>query len=87
MDAIHLMRAITGRDLVVKIEGSYHGHHDLVNVSIWRSLDDLGPADDPSREPGAGVATAFAELVRILPFNDLEAAERLLRPRATTSPG
>ena len=77
MDAFHLMRAITGRDLVVKIEGSYHGHHDLVNVSIWRSLDDLGPVDDPSREPGAGVATAFAELVRILPFNDLGAAERL----------
>ena len=77
MDAIHLMRAITGRDLVVKIEGSYHGHHDLVNVSIWRSLDDLGPVDNPSREPGAGVATAFAELVRIIPFNDLDAATRL----------
>ena len=28
MDAVHLARAITGRDLVVKIEGSYHGHHD-----------------------------------------------------------
>ncbi|NBV73773.1 MAG: aminotransferase class III-fold pyridoxal phosphate-dependent enzyme, partial [Actinobacteria bacterium] len=66
-----------GRDLVVKIEGSYHGHHDLVNVSIWRSLDDLGPVDNPSREPGAGVATAFAELVRIIPFNDLDAATRL----------
>src|SRR5229473_8223362 len=28
MDAIHLMRAITGRDLIIKVEGCYHGHHD-----------------------------------------------------------
>jgi glutamate-1-semialdehyde aminotransferase len=42
MDAVHLMRAITGRDLIVKIEGSYHGHHDLLNVSLWRDLDQLG---------------------------------------------
>src|SRR6478736_6518237 len=30
MDAVHLMRAITGRDLIIKIEGCYHGHHDSV---------------------------------------------------------
>jgi len=28
MDAVHLMRAITGRDLIIKVEGCYHGHHD-----------------------------------------------------------
>ena len=33
MDAVHLMRAITGRDLIIKIEGSYHGHHDAVMVA------------------------------------------------------
>jgi glutamate-1-semialdehyde 2,1-aminomutase len=32
MDAVHLMRAITGRDLIVKMEGCYHGHHDSVMV-------------------------------------------------------
>ena len=28
MDAVHLMRAVTGRDVIIKVEGSYHGHHD-----------------------------------------------------------
>jgi glutamate-1-semialdehyde 2,1-aminomutase len=77
MDAIHLMRAITGRDLIIKVEGSYHGHHDLVNVSLWRSSGDLGPIDDPVREPGPGIPKAVAELVRIVPFNDLDAVERV----------
>jgi glutamate-1-semialdehyde 2,1-aminomutase len=77
MDAVHLMRAITGRDLVVKVEGSYHGHHDLLNVSLWRDADALGPADDPWRTPGAGIPAVVADLVRIVPFNDLAAVERL----------
>ena len=34
MDAIHLARAATGRELIVKIEGTYHGHHDAVMVSV-----------------------------------------------------
>ncbi len=78
MDAIHLMRAITGRDLVIKVEGTYHGHHDLVNVSLWQSLDDLGPEDDPGRIPGPGIPQVIADLVRIVPFNDLAAVERVL---------
>ena len=77
MDAIHLMRAITGRDLIVKVEGSYHGHHDLVNVSLWKSSGDLGPVDDPVRDPGPGIPKAIADLVRIVPFNDLAAVARV----------
>lgn len=78
MDAIHLMRAITGRDLIIKVEGAYHGHHDLVNVSLWRSIAALGPADNPSRTPGAGIPQVIADLVRIVPYNDLAAVERVL---------
>ena len=33
MDAVHLARGVTGRDVILKIEGSYHGHHDSVMVS------------------------------------------------------
>jgi glutamate-1-semialdehyde 2,1-aminomutase len=77
MDAFHLMRAITGRDLVIKIEGTYHGHHDAAMVSIFRSLDQLGPADDPARVPGSGVPQSMADLVRIVPFNDVGAVERV----------
>jgi glutamate-1-semialdehyde 2,1-aminomutase len=77
MDAVHLARAITGRDLIVKIEGSYHGHHDLLNVSLWRGIDDLGPVDDPTRTAGAGIPQVIADLLRIVPFNDLAAVERV----------
>jgi glutamate-1-semialdehyde 2,1-aminomutase len=77
MDAIHLMRAITGRDLIIKVEGSYHGHHDLVNVSLWKAAGDLGPADDPVRSPGPGIPKVIADLVRIVPFNDLSAVEHV----------
>lgn len=77
MDAIHLMRAITGRDLIIKVEGTYHGHHDLVHVSLWRSIDDLGPVDNPSRMPGSGVPQVIADLVRIVPYNDLAAVEHV----------
>ncbi len=78
MDAFHLMRAITGRKLVVKIEGTYHGHHDSAMVSIFRSEDDLGPVDEPFRVPGPGVMQEMADLLRIVPYNDLAALERVL---------
>ena len=77
MDAVHLARAITGRDLIVKVEGSYHGHHDALNVSLWRSLERLGPAESPHQQSGAGIPQVMAELVRIVPFNDVAAAERV----------
>jgi glutamate-1-semialdehyde 2,1-aminomutase len=77
MDAVHLARAITGRDLIVKIEGSYHGHHDALNVSLWRSIDRLGPPESPHQQSGAGIPQLMAELVRIVPFNDVAAAERV----------
>ena len=77
MDAVHLMRVITGRDLVIKVEGTYHGHHDLLNVSLWGSIDDLGPVDEPTRFPGPGVPQVIADLIRIVPYNDLAAVERV----------
>ncbi len=78
MDAIHLMRAVAGRDEIIKIEGSYHGHHDSVMVSQWRSLDMLGPADAPHRVASGGIPQAMADLVHLVPFNDLDALERVL---------
>ena len=38
MDAVHLMRAITGRSLIVKVEGCYHGHNDSVQVSTDQAI-------------------------------------------------
>ena len=42
MDAVHLMRAITGRDLIIKVEGCYHGHHDSVQVSVLPDAEEVG---------------------------------------------
>src|ERR1700742_2367933 len=43
MDAIRIARALTGRDDILKIFGSYHGHHDAVMVSIGVEYDKIGP--------------------------------------------
>ncbi|MGH3498899.1 MAG: aspartate aminotransferase family protein [Nocardioidaceae bacterium] len=79
MDAVHLMRAATGRDLVIKVEGCYHGHHDSVQVSVLPDADEAGPADRPNRVAGnTGIPQAILDLVLVVGFNDLAAVERAL---------
>jgi glutamate-1-semialdehyde 2,1-aminomutase len=79
MDAVHLARGATGRDVILKIEGSYHGHHDAVMVSVYPELAELGDRDDPVSVPyGAGYPRALTELTRSVPFNDAEALRRAL---------
>jgi glutamate-1-semialdehyde 2,1-aminomutase len=79
LDAIHLARAATGRDIIIKIEGSYHGHHDAVMVSVRPPLEALGPPGTPSAVPfGAGHLPAISEATKAIPFNDAEALQRLL---------
>lgn len=77
MDALRLARGYTKRDLVIKLEGGYHGHHDLVMMSVRPPLEDAGPADRPNTVPYYGGTTkATADEVIIIPFNDLNALER-----------
>jgi glutamate-1-semialdehyde 2,1-aminomutase len=79
MDAIHLMRAITGRDLIIKIEGCYHGHHDSVQVSVAPELEEAGPAAAPYSAPSStGIPKAITDLTLIATFNDLGSVARLL---------
>jgi glutamate-1-semialdehyde 2,1-aminomutase len=79
MDAVHLARGATGRDMILKIEGSYHGHHDAVMVSVYPALEELGERDDPLSVPyGAGYPRALTELTRAVPFNDADALESVL---------
>jgi glutamate-1-semialdehyde 2,1-aminomutase len=79
MDAVHLSRGATGRDVILKIEGSYHGHHDAVMVSVYPPLEALGDRDDPRSVPyGAGYPRALTELTRAVPFNDAAALESVL---------
>jgi glutamate-1-semialdehyde 2,1-aminomutase len=79
MDAVHLARGATGRDTLLKIEGSYHGHHDSVMVSVYPPLEALGERDDPVSVPyGGGTPRALTELTRAVPFNDADALESVL---------
>lgn len=79
MDAVHLARAVTGRDVIIKVEGCYHGHHDSVQVSVLPEADEIGPREHPTGVPGnSGIPTAIRDLVVVVPFNDSEAVERAL---------
>jgi glutamate-1-semialdehyde 2,1-aminomutase len=77
MDAVHLIRAATGRDRILKVEGAYHGHHDSVEVSVLPEPDDdIGPAERPRNVPdNTGIPDAIMDLVTVVPFNDLGAVE------------
>ena len=69
MSAIRLARAATGRNIIVKFEGCYHGHSDVLLVKAGSGVATFGI-------PGsAGVPDAIAHLTLALPFNDLAALE------------
>ena len=77
MDAIRIARALTGRDTIMKIFGSYHGHHDAVMVSIGVEYERIGDPDDLASLPyGAGIPQAVVDLTVAVPFNDAEAMDR-----------
>ena len=77
MDAIRIARAFTGRDEIVKIFGSYHGHHDAVMVSIGVPYGQIGDRENYASLPyGAGIPEAISQLTIAVPFNDAGAMER-----------
>ncbi len=85
MDAIRVARAATGRDKIVKMEGSYHGHHDSVLFSVVPEADVLGLRHSVDHEgkvwyttepTSKGVPRELWETTIIAPFNDAEAVEQ-----------
>ena len=75
MSAIRLARGATGRDLIVKFDGCYHGHADSLLVKAGSGGATFGVPDS------AGVPAALAALTLALPFNDLAAVSRALESR------
>ncbi|HEX2050708.1 MAG TPA: glutamate-1-semialdehyde 2,1-aminomutase [Actinomycetota bacterium] len=79
MDAIRLARAASGKDVLLKIEGAYHGHHDAVMFSVVASIDSGGPHERPWSVPfSRGIPPDTAKHTMIVPFNDVDALERTL---------
>lgn len=80
MFAMRLARAFTGRPKIARIEGGYHGTHDYAEVSTHPLADDAGPGDKPVARPDSiGTPPWVLENTVILPFNNPDAAERILR--------
>ncbi|HET7873993.1 MAG TPA: glutamate-1-semialdehyde 2,1-aminomutase [Methylomirabilota bacterium] len=75
MSAIRLARGATGRDVIVKFDGCYHGHADSLLVKAGSGGATFGVPDS------LGVPPALAALTVALPFNDLEAVRRLFETR------
>lgn len=71
MSALRLARAYTGRHKIVKFEGCYHGHADMLLVQAGSGIATLGLPDSPGVPPGATQDTLLA------PYNDLEAVRAL----------
>jgi len=77
LDAVRIARAFTRRERLIKMEASYHGHHDALMVSVEPPPDLMGPPEEPASVPQSeGIPAAVVERTTVIPFNDLKAAER-----------
>lgn len=72
MSAIRLARGVTGRDLIVKFDGCYHGHADTLLVEAGSGVATLGIPGSP------GVPEAFAAQTISIPYNDTESMNRVM---------
>lgn len=80
--ALRLARAVTGRALVLRFEGHYHGWFDNVLLSVAPPLDRAGPRERPRPVPGSAgqVASVLADTL-VLPWNDLKLVDALFAER------
>ena len=72
--AVRAARAYTGRDIIIKMDGGYHGSHDAVEVNIFSD-----PEVSPAKHIGPGVPGSVLKDVLVAPFNGLDAAETALK--------
>ena len=80
LHATRMARAVTGKPKVAKFEGAYHGSHDALEVSVSPPIDRAGPADSPNAVAAwEGMARGSEEDVVVLPYNQPESVELILR--------
>ena len=88
MNAIKVARAFTGRAKIAKCEGAYHGTYDAVETSQNATPETWGDADSPNSVPTAeGTPQGVLDDVVILPFNNVDASERILRAKGNDLAG
>ena len=76
MSAIRIARGYTGREMILKFEGCYHGHGDSFLVKAGSGVATLGLPNSP------GVPSELSKLTLTASFNDLEAVEEIFRIHA-----
>ncbi len=80
LDAVRIARGFTGRSRIVKIEATYHGHHDTLMVSVEPKPDKMGPADEPASVPQTeGIPKEVTDLTSVIAFNNIEQLERIFK--------
>ena len=84
MHAIRLARGFTGKDKIAKSEGGYHGVHDQVLWALYAPEKFMGDRRKPKPAIYSnGIPSCLSDLTVIIPFNDLEATEEILRKNAS----
>ncbi|HEY6073477.1 MAG TPA: aminotransferase class III-fold pyridoxal phosphate-dependent enzyme, partial [Anaerolineales bacterium] len=74
MHAIRVARAFTGREVILKFEGNYHGFHDHTLWSTYAPVEAYGSPRSPIPVPSSsGIPKEMRNLIITLPFNDFEA--------------
>jgi len=73
--AVRFARQITGRSIVLKFEGHFHGFNDYLAYNYWPSPEGMWPVFTPAIN---GIPDAFQKDTKVLPFNDLERLEETL---------
>jgi glutamate-1-semialdehyde 2,1-aminomutase len=83
MHALRIARGYTGRDVIVKFEGCYHGFHDyLLFSTAMAPRGALGSRRSPINVPsGSGIPRVMNDLVINLPYNDFDALERTVKAK------
>ena len=80
MHAIRVARAYTGREVILKFEGNYHGFHDHTLWSTYSPIEAYGNRRSPIPVPSSsGIPKNLREMIITLPFNDFEGFERVMR--------
>jgi len=79
MAALRLARGYTGKDIIIRFEGHFHGMHELIwyNHSPMGQMDEIGEIENVPNS--GGFAKCFGDVVKNVSFNDIDALERVVK--------